>query len=366
MKCFNPLIITRHAAPFYIVPCGACFSCRSNKTNEWARRILHTAQDYSEVTFLTLTYDDNMVTGNMGDLDYHRRELRGFHKRLLKHRRGARYQHFSVSQYGENTGRLHYHIILFGVRYDDPAIRKAWSMAYHRRNNQYEYHPIGFIKSKPFHPKNAYYVSRYVARYYSDTPTVLSVSRRPYLGANYVSRNSSKYFRHCINELVAPGQRSVAGLSLLRPYIRQWRKSRFTDVVVQALMRRQEKIRRVSYTVDKYVQRGWSLKKIKSIRRGIDYIRPCVDADAVTAAYNTAYNSAHRLSLKTGIMITSLMRTPLAQGSEIKKYRRLLSRAWDLPSRKFNFNEERKKCLNAIAEVKPVVKVLKNVVKAEK
>ena len=191
MRCYQPYYLKDDVK----VPCGNCFSCRQNRTNEWARRIIHESTVHKYVTFLTLTYDDNKMPFVPESTHVHRREMVLFLKRLRKHfKKPIRY--FGVSQYGDQGGRLHYHFILFGIHPGHPAIQKAWSYCFYDKiKRAHIYEPIGFIKSKSFIPKNAYYISRYVARVYDSLkPVALSVSRRPFLGFSVAKKNFSRFF----------------------------------------------------------------------------------------------------------------------------------------------------------------------------
>lgn len=68
------------------------------------------AAQYEENTFATLTYGDDCLPG---DYSVTPREMALFIKRLRK-RSGLKIRYFGCGEYGEQTGRPHYHIALFG------------------------------------------------------------------------------------------------------------------------------------------------------------------------------------------------------------------------------------------------------------
>ena len=104
----------------YVVPCGKCVECLSQKRNDWSVRLYYEMQKYSTPpAFVTLTYDDDhlpsMVDEDTGELVpvVSKRDLQLFFKRLRKRVPGIRY--FFCSEYGPTTGRPHYHGIIFNL-----------------------------------------------------------------------------------------------------------------------------------------------------------------------------------------------------------------------------------------------------------
>lgn len=69
-------------------------------------------------SFVTLTLEDEYLA--LGGDSVSVRETQLFHKRLRELVRPAQYRHFTVGEYGELTGRPHYHVALFGVRSEHP------------------------------------------------------------------------------------------------------------------------------------------------------------------------------------------------------------------------------------------------------
>lgn len=104
----------------YVVPCGKCVECLSQKRNDWSVRLYYEMQKYSTPpAFITLTYDDDhlptMVDEDTGELVpvVSKRDLQLFFKRLRKRVPGIRY--FFCSEYGPTTNRPHYHGIIFNL-----------------------------------------------------------------------------------------------------------------------------------------------------------------------------------------------------------------------------------------------------------
>lgn len=135
------------------VPCGFCAVCRAQKRDQWQTR-LEIEQLYQEKlgygnTFLTLTVADETPV----PVGEEKRVIQLFWKRIRKSLPdGANpsFKYFLVSEYGSQTGRLHYHAIVLGLDFALHArcFRENWS--------------YGFIMSLPIRPGAIRYVLKYI------------------------------------------------------------------------------------------------------------------------------------------------------------------------------------------------------------
>lgn len=91
------------------VPCGRCRHCRIQRQSEWAIRCMHEADYHDRTSFLTVTFADLPPNGELDP-----EHLRLFLKRLRREIYPRKVKYFASGQYGENLGRPHYHLILFG------------------------------------------------------------------------------------------------------------------------------------------------------------------------------------------------------------------------------------------------------------
>lgn len=110
----------------YQLPCGKCPACVSRRTSGWAFRLMQEERNSSSALFITLTYNSNHIpiTDNHY-LSLSKRDLTLFFKRLRKHN-CEQIKYYAVGEYGENTKRPHYHIILFNCVVD--TISKSWEL----------------------------------------------------------------------------------------------------------------------------------------------------------------------------------------------------------------------------------------------
>lgn len=103
-NCFNP-----HIAKSGAFGCGHCVACRIKKRREWTHRMMLEAALHKDNVFVTLTYDDQNLPE---DMCVWPRELQLFLKKLRKTSPPIRF--FGVGEYGDESGRPHYHLALFG------------------------------------------------------------------------------------------------------------------------------------------------------------------------------------------------------------------------------------------------------------
>lgn len=95
------------------VGCGQCVGCRLRKSCDWAVRCLHESQMHEASSFVTLTYDDEILLRK--SLVY--RDYQLFMKRVRKEFPRCRF--YMCGEYGEITFRPHFHALLFGVFFSD-------------------------------------------------------------------------------------------------------------------------------------------------------------------------------------------------------------------------------------------------------
>lgn len=135
----NPLKAINSTNPITI-PCGGCVGCRLDRADQLATRCMHEAQMHRANSFLTLTYDDKHLPE---DYSVNKREVQLFMKRLRKHTGASKLRFLAVGEYGEQTLRPHYHLLIFGhdfsadrklIRqgefgnsFTSPALEKLWT-----------------------------------------------------------------------------------------------------------------------------------------------------------------------------------------------------------------------------------------------
>lgn len=128
MKCLSPIKVDGN-----IFNCGRCHNCRINYTSMWTLRLLYELDNWSEASFVTLTYNDNNLPANYGLCPEH---LTKFFKRLRKNLStefgsSKKIKYYACGEYGDKTKRPHYHAIIFGLdNYSDKdreILKQSWT-----------------------------------------------------------------------------------------------------------------------------------------------------------------------------------------------------------------------------------------------
>lgn len=146
MSCNTPLKV-KQGKNYITVPCRKCMGCRIQKRNYYSMLARFESFTYYQKnldsSFVTLTYDDDNLPVN-GSLSID--ESKKFVKRLREHLFRSDFptrfiqsfgrqievpdfKYYICGEYGEETFRPHYHIILFGVNtfIASDFVRRAWS-----------------------------------------------------------------------------------------------------------------------------------------------------------------------------------------------------------------------------------------------
>lgn len=123
------------------IPCGFCSACLMDQACEISTRAVLEAQYWKKCYFITLTYSDRClpIDRATGEAIVLKSELQRFFKRLRKY---ISFRYLSCGEYGDVTGRPHYHLILFTDdelkldqfainKYHAPILCKAWPFGMH-------------------------------------------------------------------------------------------------------------------------------------------------------------------------------------------------------------------------------------------
>lgn len=106
MNCSKPYKLKVSKNTSIEVGCGRCTHCRIQRSKEFTMRLIHELPYWEKSCFVTLTYDEEHTDGQL-----HKTHLQDYFREL---RRSNKIKYFACGEYGENTGRPHYHAIIFG------------------------------------------------------------------------------------------------------------------------------------------------------------------------------------------------------------------------------------------------------------
>lgn len=110
------------------VPCGKCPKCKERRANDWIFRLEQQSRLHQFTLFVTLTYSPENVprAENSKRLTLCKRDLQLFMKRLRKNTGRKNIKYYACGEYGDDTWRPHYHLIMFDVGYNE--VDKAWNL----------------------------------------------------------------------------------------------------------------------------------------------------------------------------------------------------------------------------------------------
>lgn len=124
---------------FINIPCGQCIGCRLDYSREWANRLMIEAKTAKNAYFVTLTYDDmhlpiqknvNKKTGEYFEsYPLVKEHVKKFIKDL-RNKYAYEYQtqgikYYIAGEYGDISGRPHYHMLLYNAPIKDLTFYKA-------------------------------------------------------------------------------------------------------------------------------------------------------------------------------------------------------------------------------------------------
>lgn len=183
------------------VPCGQCVGCRIDRRDDWAVRLVHEGRLHELKCFVTLTYDDAHLPES-GSLQ--KRDMQLFLKRLRKLH--GKFRYFYCGEYGDNTNRPHYHILLFGVGFPDQrkhSTNQGGNTLY-TSDTLSNLWGLGHCLIGAFNEASARYTASYVvkkvtgqlaeAHYQGRLPEFVNMSLKPAIGRGWYDRYSSDYF----------------------------------------------------------------------------------------------------------------------------------------------------------------------------
>lgn len=157
MLCINPVDFGSGETG-----CGQCITCRINRRRIWCGRILLEAAAHPGSSFVTLTYDDKHEPQGGSLVPVHLKEFT--HKRIPA-AVGQSLRYFAAGEYGGQTGRPHYHVVLFGLQFDDGTVASCWDH--------------GFVSVSPLSVQRAAYIASYVVKKWTNRALPALLGRHP-------------------------------------------------------------------------------------------------------------------------------------------------------------------------------------------
>lgn len=222
------------------LPCGQCIGCRLEYSRQWANRMMLELEYHDSAYFCTFTYDDEHVprtyyadpeTGEaVPALTLDKRDMQLLMKRIREHFPDDKIRFFGCGEYGSQSFRPHFHIILFGLHLDDLVLYKTVRQggefyAYYNSDSlaccwmDDQGSPKGYVVVGRVTWETCAYTARYVtkklkgaeSKFYDDhniQPEFVLMSRRPGIGRQYYDDHPEIYDYEKINISTPKGGKS--------------------------------------------------------------------------------------------------------------------------------------------------------------
>lgn len=168
MKCVKPFL-----SGSALYGCGQCQPCRAKRRRTWAHRLMLEALCHERNSFATLTYAPENYSG----VSLRPKDMQDWLKRFRKRIAPKTVRYFGVGEYGDLTGRPHYHLALFGVGCEGPlayggcgcptccVVRETWG--------------FGHVLLGQLTEKSARYIAGYVTKRLTSPTDPLLNGRHP-------------------------------------------------------------------------------------------------------------------------------------------------------------------------------------------
>ena len=225
-KEFNGEEYSAAGIPQIGLPCGKCIGCRLDYSRTWADRMLAESSLYKSNYFLTLTYDDEHLPPKHENSPIHslnKRDVQLFMKRLRKALPEQKIRFFCAGEYGPQTMRPHYHLILFNCKLNDLKFLKENDLKqpYFVSETMSKCWPFGFHIIANVNWDTFAYVARYVMKKqkgegssvyekYNFDPEFSTMSRKPGIGHDFMVDHMEELYAYgSINIPTKDGAKSI-------------------------------------------------------------------------------------------------------------------------------------------------------------
>lgn len=221
MACYNPIHLknkpsVKSAKTHYNVPCGKCNGCKKAKKLEWCVRMEQELKHAYSSYFITLTYRPEdiplLVDTETGELfeTLDKSDLQKFIQRLQKRnlyhyarehgitqkeatRVMPTFKHFSCGEYGTQTQRPHYHMVVFNL---NPFLANTLNRETAKETKD-DIWKKGIVECVPTQHGKISYVTKYLldeedVPKYADEPFKMM---SPNIGIQYLTKENIQYHR---------------------------------------------------------------------------------------------------------------------------------------------------------------------------
>lgn len=219
--CTNPLKIIVNNEEV-TVKCGRCDTCRREKAQDWAIKLINEAKYHKKACFITLTFDNKILldknskahkfganAGFVFNIENSKEYFKKFIKRLRKKFKDKKITYFHVGEYGEKTRRPHHHAIIYGINFDDDRIEmeksKSGKTQYYSQT-LFDLWACGRCTVQDLNTNNTIYICQYSLKKFKNNlinkqyKTIMSFSNRSKINIKWVRRNPTEIIKGFIED----------------------------------------------------------------------------------------------------------------------------------------------------------------------
>lgn len=186
-------LLHRYGDRIVPVPCGKCIGCKLDRAKEWSVRCVLESMVHESNSFLTLTYDDAHLPKRLI-----KKHLSGFIKRLRARHPELEIRFFGCGEHGEESGRIHYHCLVFGYDFPDKVFHSKSDLgdSYFTSDELASLWPVGLHLIGDVSLESCSYVARYTVKKTAATfpDEFILMSRRPGLGYEWFQKNKDRIY----------------------------------------------------------------------------------------------------------------------------------------------------------------------------
>lgn len=194
------------------IPCGHCIGCRLKYSRIWADRMLAESLYHESNYFVTLTYDNDHLPPCRDGSPVHslvKRDVQLFMKRLRKMFPEQKIRFYACGEYGSESMRPHYHLILFGLKLNDLTVlsKNKLNQFYFTSESFSKLWTFGFHIITSVSWDTCAYVARYVTKKqtgvnssvyekYNFAPEFSLMSNKPGIGRDFFDDRKEELYAY--------------------------------------------------------------------------------------------------------------------------------------------------------------------------
>lgn len=204
------------------VKCGQCDTCRKERAQEWAIKLINESNYHKKACFITLTFDNKILLDKNSkaakyganasfvfNINNSKEYFKKFIKRLRKKFSDKSITFYHVGEYGEKTKRPHHHAIIYGINFEEDRFEmeksKSGKTQYFSKTLS-ELWACGRTSIQDINKANTIYICQYSLKKFKNNElnkrykSIMSFSNRSKISTKWVRRNKEEIIKGYIKD----------------------------------------------------------------------------------------------------------------------------------------------------------------------